>query len=82
MRKRARVIANEWVIATKNASSAQKSGSNANLKNATDGLGEAHVSSWLPASRVLCRYGKYKNIKDSFQTKVEVKLNCSLSVPW
>ncbi|KAK8135957.1 hypothetical protein PG984_003897 [Apiospora sp. TS-2023a] len=49
---------------------AQKPGSNANLKNATNGLGEAHVSSWLPASRVLCRYERYQNIKDSFQAEV------------
>ncbi|KAK8035242.1 hypothetical protein PG993_010237 [Apiospora rasikravindrae] len=64
-----RVIADEWVLATKNASSAQEPGSNGNLKNATEGLGEAHVSSWLPTSRVRCWQEEYTNISStkSFQ---------------
>lgn len=49
-----RLIADEWVLACNTASSIKRSGSNRNLKNATEGLGTAVVDSWLPVSRVTC----------------------------
>ncbi|KAK8099967.1 hypothetical protein PG999_010341 [Apiospora kogelbergensis] len=57
-----KMISHEWVLATQIASSAQRPGSNSNLKNATTGMGEAHAQSWLPTSRVRCwSTGRYEN---------------------
>lgn len=60
-----RLIADEWVLACKNASSTKRYGSNRNLKNATQGLGTAVVDSWLPVSRVTCWTGDGYNLSST-----------------
>lgn len=57
-----RLIADEWVLACSNASSTKRSGSNRNLKNATEGLGTVVVDSWLPVNRVTCWLDEGYNI--------------------
>lgn len=70
-----RLIADEWVRACNNASSTKKSGSNHNLKNATDGLGTAVVDSWLPVSRVTCWLGDGYNISSTEPITSEIPVS-------
>lgn len=70
-----RLIADEWVLACNNASSTKKSGSNRNLKNATDGLGMAVVDSWLPVSRVTCWLDDGYNISATELTTGEISVS-------
>ena len=49
-----RLLADEWVLATINASSAHRNGRYSNLKNATSGKGLSRVQSWLPVVRTFC----------------------------
>lgn len=49
-----RLLADEWVLATTNASSAHRNGRYSNLKNATSGEGLSRVQSWLPVVRTFC----------------------------
>jgi hypothetical protein len=66
-----RVIADEWSLATHNASSAQGLGRYVNIKNAANAAGITSVRSWLPAVRTACsRVGDIGNIVGNYTTAV------------
>jgi hypothetical protein len=68
-----RLLADEWGVATLNASSAQRHGRHANLKNATDGAGIASVASWLPVTRTSCiRYNDWGNYSGTINPNVKL----------
>jgi hypothetical protein len=66
-----RVIADEWTLATWNATSAHGLGRYAHVQNATNAAGVASVRSWLPAVRTACsRIGDIGNITNNYITPV------------
>ena len=61
-----RVLADEWVLATTNATTAQGNGKFSSLEKAADGLGVAKVQTWLPVARTFCE--RYEGIGASTQS--------------